>query len=114
VLIRRLLLISIAMLVLAAVPASSSALGGKTITLTLGSSVVIQGRTGSKSGPRTVGRVIVRARWDGDAASFLLTTTQTDRHGGYRFTVRPPHRGVLRLQISPPDRHPFGYVLRIV
>jgi hypothetical protein len=98
---------------LAVAPAVSTASTGRHLTLTLGSSLMIKGQTGSNSEQRTVGPVLVRGSWDG-GPRFVLTSTRTDQHGHYRFSIRPSHKGVLTMQISPPDRRPITYVLRIV
>ena len=98
---------------LAVVPAASTASSGRHLTLTLGSSLSVKGETGSNSKQRTVGVVLVRGSWNG-GPQFVLTSTRTDSKGRYRFTLRPSHRGVLTVQILPPDRRPITYVLRIV
>ncbi len=98
---------------LAVVPATSAASSGRHLTLTLGSSLMIKGETGSNSNQRTVGVVLVRGSWNG-GPQFVLTSTRTDGKGRYHFTVRPNRKGVLTVLISPPDRRPITYVLRIV
>jgi hypothetical protein len=98
---------------LAVAPTVSTAAPGKHLTLTLGTSLMVKGETGSNSKQRTVGVVLVQGSWNG-GPRFLLMRTRTDGKGRYRFTLRPSHRGVLTVQITPPDRQPITYVLRIV
>jgi hypothetical protein len=62
---------------------------------------------------QAVGAVVVRGRWD-DGRWYVVTTTRTDAHGRYAFSVRPARRGVLTLRVTPPDRHERRLVLRVV
>ncbi len=109
---RHLLLALLIACALAVVPASAAS-GGRHLTLTLGSSLSVKGQTGSSSKQRTVGVVLVHGSWNG-GPQFVLTSTRTDNTGRYHFTLRPNRKGVLTVQISPPDRRPITYVLRIV
>lgn len=84
-------------------------------TLPFGSSFVVHGQTGSVEGStrRAVGRIIVRGSWNG-GESHVISTTRTDAYGKYRFSIHARRRGLLRLQIVPPDKHVQLFTLRII
>jgi hypothetical protein len=112
---RRFLLLVLAV-VAAAFSAPAAALSGPNVAkMQLGSTFTATGRTGSAPGrhDRAVGKVVVSGRWGGGPWR-VLTTTQTDAEGYYRFTVKPRRRGNLTLRIAPPDHHPRRYLLHVV
>jgi 5-hydroxyisourate hydrolase-like protein (transthyretin family) len=94
---------------------ASLAVSVPTKTMTLGSTFIVTGRTGTATGTtlRAVGVVVVRGRWNG-GRWHVITTTHTDRHGRYRLTVKARRRGVLSLRITPPDRQDKRFVLRVL
>src|SRR5437764_15292523 len=110
---RGLLLLAAVTAALAAAPAWAAKPQAK--TLHLGETFLGTGQTGSAPGrsTRAVGFVVVHGRWDGGPWR-IVTRTRTDRHGRYRFAIRPHHRGLLTLRIVLPDRRPQGYLLRVV
>jgi hypothetical protein len=112
---RRLLFLAALAVLSASLAAPALAGTGHSLTLHLGDSFTVTGRTGSAPGTqaRAVGRVVVSGRW-GDGRWNVLTTTTTDREGYYRFTIRPHRRGSLALRIAPPDHRLRHYALRVI
>jgi len=101
------------LVVLAVLAAPSVAVAGQGVSMELGATLTIKGRTGSDTGKeRAVGKVVVSGRW-GLGPWRLLTTTMTDSAGSYRFTITPHRRGTLTLRITPPDHQPRRYVVRV-
>ena len=90
------------------------AVAADSVTLQLGSTFTVTGRTGSEKGKhiRAVGKVVVSGRW-GTGRWHILTTTQTDQAGNYVFRLKPHRRGNLTVRIVPPDHHPRSFVLHI-
>jgi hypothetical protein len=104
-----LLAVLAASLALPALPAT-----GHSVTLQLGSTFTVTGRTGSAKGKHTraVGKVVVSGRW-GSGSWHVITTTRTDQAGNYVFRLKPRHRGNLTIRIMPPDHHPRSYLLHV-
>lgn len=102
--------------VIVVLPAVTTAAQATTIrTMSLGSTYTVRGQTGSLGGgsvPAT-GLVVVQSKW-GRGAWHRLTTTQTDAHGAYRFSIKPAHRGLLAIRITPPDQRVQSFLLRVV
>lgn len=90
------------------------AAAGNGVSMKLGSTFTITGRTGSAPGKHTraVGKVVLSGRW-GTRPWHVLATTVTDGAGKYRFAITPRRRGTLTLRIAPPDHHPRRYVLHV-
>jgi hypothetical protein len=112
---RRRLLSFVALAVLAASLAAPALTAvGHSVTLPLGSTFTVTGRTGSVKGKhdRAVGKVVVSGRW-GNGSWYLLTTTRTDQAGNYAFKLRPHRRGDLTILIEPPDQHARHYLLHV-
>jgi hypothetical protein len=112
---RRRLLSLVALAVLAAsLAAPALPATGDTVSLQLGSTFTVTGRTGSAQGKHTraVGKVVVSGRW-GTAGWHVLTMTQTDQAGNYAFRLKPRHRGNLTIRIVPPDHHAQHYLLHV-
>ncbi len=84
------------------------------VSLQVGSTFTVTGRTGSATGKHTraVGKVVVSGRW-GKGRWHVLTTTQTDQAGNYGFRLKPHRRGNLTVRIAPPDQHPQRYMLHV-
>jgi hypothetical protein len=84
-------------------------------TMSLGSTYAVRGQTGSLDGGtvRATGLVVVRGKW-AKGVWHALTTTRTDAHGNYKFSIKPGHRGLLAIQITPPDKRVQSFLLRIV
>lgn len=84
-------------------------------TLTLGSTLTITGQTGSLPGKttRATGLVAIVKSWAGDPTLFH-TWARTDTQGRYKVAMMPPHRGLLTVIITPPDKHRVRYLFRIV
>jgi hypothetical protein len=111
-LLRRLALgVAVVVAAAAAVPIYASA--GTARTLHLGDAFKVTGFAAQAHGAQATGLVVVRGRWAG-GPSQVLTTTRTDGNGHYSFTIKPTHRGVLTVQITPPDRQTQQFVLRVV
>ncbi len=110
---RPLWLVALAVLA-ASLAAPSFATAGNDVSMKLGSTFTITGRTGSAAGKttRAVGKVVLTGRW-GVGPWHVISTTQTDSAGNYRFTVKPRRRGTLTLRIAPPDHHLRRYVLHV-
>lgn len=111
--IRKILILSMLIAALLVVGASASATTVRTIQL--GSTYVVKGQTGSFDGGtvRATGVVVVRGKW-AKGVWHVLTTTRTDAHGNYKFSVKPGHRGLLAVQITPPDKRVQSFLLRVV
>ena len=112
---RRRLLSFVALAVLAAsLAAPAHPAVGHSVTLPLGSTFTVTGRTGSVKGKhdRAVGKVVVSGRW-GNGSWHVLTTTRTDQAGNYVFRLRPHRRGDLTILIEPPDHHARHYMLHV-
>jgi hypothetical protein len=79
----------------------------------LGSTFTVSGQTGSGSGARRAqGIVVVSGSWNG-GASHLITTTTAGAQGRYRFTLTLSRRGLLKLQVAPPDKREQRFVILV-
>lgn len=110
---RKILALSVAIAALLA--ATTSASGATVRTMSLGATFVVRGQTGSldSQSVRAVGLVVVRGKWAG-GSWHVLTTTRTDAHGDYRVVIKPRHRGLLAIRITPPDKRELHFLLRVV
>ena len=102
-------ILGIAILAVAAAAPTASA-ASRAWTLHLGGTFSASGHSG---GGRT-GTVTVKGRWGASGPYELVTSTKTDSAGRYSFSVTPNRRGVLTLQIVPPDHHLQRLVLRVL
>jgi hypothetical protein len=111
---RRVLPLVAVALLAASSAAPSVAAPRKQLSMALGSTLTITGRTGSLRGAegRATGRVVLSGRSAGGRWR-VLATTATDSSGKYRLVFTPHRRGTVTLRIDPPDRHPQSYVLHV-
>lgn len=111
---RRRLLSPVALVVVVCALAPVALAGPQRFSLRLGGTFTASGRTGSLKGHfvRATGLVVVHGRWNG-GNWYVVTTTNTDRAGKYRFTIKPRRRGTLLLRIVPPDKQERRFVLRV-
>lgn len=78
-----------------------------------GSTFTVSGQTGARPGAgRARGTVLVRGSWNG-GVTYVITTTTTDSHGRYRFSLTLRRHGLLKLQVVPPDKHDQYFVLLV-
>lgn len=102
--------------VIAALLAVGSPASGTTVrTISLGSTFVVTGQTGAldSQSVRATGAVVVRGKW-AKGIWHVLTTTRTDRHGNYKVRIKPGHRGLLAIEIVPPDKRVYSFLVRVI
>jgi hypothetical protein len=107
--------LTLGVLVVAVMAGGTTASATPVRTMSLGSTYVVNGQTGTLDGGtmRATGLVVVRGKW-AKGMWHVLTTTRTDARGRYRFALKPAHRGLLAVRITPPDRRDVRFLLRVV
>lgn len=106
---------AIALCVMVALVGVAAAQATRVRTMSLGSTFVVTGQTGAldSQSVRATGLVVVRGKW-AKGIWHVLTTTRTDRHGNYKVRVKPGHRGLLVIRITPPDKGVYSFLMRVI
>jgi hypothetical protein len=108
---RRVLIVSSLVALLAAAPASAKA--RRSLSLPFHTRVTLTGQTlGSRPGHHALGRVYATARWN-RGARYVVGVPATDSAGNWRVTFLPSHRGFYDLRVLTPDGARLEYAFRV-